>query len=159
MGSYSRIQCERINSMRIDIEHILLELQGLPEYEEQLSLQVTKDNVGGEGRLTKLVNTEQDFNVYAYDLPYTNSVLDSLGMYRSRLMKLAPKSCYTYHRDPTQRMHIPLLTNENNFFVIDDVVSRYPADGSHYLVDTRKKHTFVNASIEYRLHIVGCVDS
>jgi hypothetical protein len=144
--------------MRIDIDHILLEIESLPEYKTQLSLQITSDGNSGEGKLEKLNHVEKDFNIFAYDLPYTNSVLAQLGMYRSRLMRMKPKTCYSYHWDPTKRMHIPLITNENNFFVIDDEVSRYPADGSYYLVDTTKKHTFVNASFENRLHIVGCVD-
>lgn len=144
--------------MRIDIEHILLELESLPEYDTQLSLQVTKSGSTGEGKLINLDFLEKDFNVFAYDIPYTNSILSELGMYRTRLMNMKPKTCYSYHWDPTKRMHIPLITNENNFFVIDDEVSRYPADGSYYLIDTTKKHTFVNASFENRLHIVGCVD-
>lgn len=144
--------------MRIDIDHILLEIESLPEYKTQLSLQITSDGNSGEGKLEKLNHTEKDFNIFAYDLPYTNSILTQLGMYRSRLMRMKPKTCYSYHWDPTKRMHIPLITNEDNFFVIDDEVSRYPADGSYYLVDTTKKHTFVNASFDSRVHIVGCVD-
>ena len=97
--------------------------------------------------------------MFAYDLPYTNSVLSDLKMYRSRLMNMPPKYCYSYHKDPTPRMHIPLITNENCFFVVDDEVIRLPADGNHYLIDTRKIHTFVNASWHHRLHIVGCVSS
>ena len=143
--------------MSINIEHILLELEDLPKYDTQLSLQVTADGSSGEGQLAKLDYKEEDFNVFAYDIPYTNSVLSELGMYRTRLMNMKPKTCYSYHWDPTKRMHIPLLTNENNFFVIDDEISRYPADGSYYLIDTTKKHTFVNASFENRLHIVCCV--
>lgn len=143
--------------MSINIEHILLELEDLPKYDTQLSLQVTADGSSGEGQLAKLDYKEEDFNVFAYDIPYTNSVLSELGMYRTRLMNMKQKTCYSYHWDPTKRMHIPLLTNENNFFVIDDEISRYPADGSYYLIDTTKKHTFVNASFENRLHIVGCV--
>ena len=101
---------------------------------------------------------KKDFNKFAFDLPYTNSVMANLGMYRSRLMKMSSKTCYSYHRDPTKRIHIPLITNDKCFFVIDDEVSYYPADGSHYLVDTTKKHTFVNASREDRIHIVGCTN-
>ncbi len=145
--------------MHIDIDHILLEIKSLPKYEEQLSLQVTDSGSSGEGQLAKLDYKEKDFNVFAYDLPYTNSVLSELKMYRSRLMNMPPKYCYSYHKDPTQRMHIPLITNENCFFVIEDEVIRLPANGNHYLIDTRKKHTFVNASFEKRLHIVGCVSS
>jgi len=66
------------------------------------------------------------------------------------------KTCYTYHQDPTKRIHIPLITNENCFMVIEDEIYRYPAEGDYYLVDTTKRHTFVNASFEERIHIVGC---
>ena len=30
-----------------------------------------------------------------------------------------------------------------------------PANGNHYIADTTKPHTFVNASREERIHIVG----
>lgn len=144
--------------MHIDIDRILLEIQSLPKYNEQLSLQITDQGTSGEGQLAKLDYKEEDFNVFAYDLPYTNSILSELKMYRSRLMNMPPKYCYSYHKDPTPRMHIPLITNENCFFVVNDEVIRLPADGNHYLIDTRKIHTFVNASFENRLHIVGCVN-
>jgi hypothetical protein len=158
MGTTTTTLSKGTNNISIDIDHILLELESLPEYDTQLSLQVTSSGSSGEGKLNNLDFLEKDFNVFAYDLPYTNSILSELGMYRTRLMNMKPKTCYSYHWDPTKRMHIPLITNENNFFVIDDEVSRYPADGSYYLIDTTKKHTFVNASFENRLHIVGCVD-
>ena len=143
--------------MSIKIDLILDEIKSLPEYDDQLSLQVTKEGNGGEGQIAKLDFKEEDFNVIAYDLPYTNSVLSDLKMYRSRLMNMPPKYCYSYHKDPTPRMHVPLITNPNCFFVVDDEVIRLPADGNHYLIDTRKIHKFVNASWEHRLHIVGCV--
>ena len=158
MGTNTTTLSKGTNDISIDIDHILLELESLPEYDTQLSLQVTPSGSSGEGKLNNLNFLEKDFNVFAYDLPYTNSIIHELGMYRTRLMNMKPKTCYSYHWDPTKRMHIPLITNENNFFVIDDEVSRYPADGSYYLIDTTKKHTFVNASFENRLHIVGCVD-
>ena len=158
MGTTTTTLSKGTNNISIDIDHILLEIESLPEYDTQLSLQVTSSGSSGEGKLNNLNFLEKDFNVFAYDLPYTNSILSELGMYRTRLMNMKPKTCYSYHWDPTKRMHIPLITNENNFFVIDDEVSRYPADGSYYLIDTTKKHTFVNASFENRLHIVGCVD-
>lgn len=143
----------------IDIEHILFEFERLPQYDTQLSLQITADGHGGEGRLEELNYREKDFNVFAYNLPYTNSIIRDLQMYRTRVMRMKPKTCYTYHQDPTQRIHIPLITNDKCFFVIDDQVLRCPANGQHYLIDTRKKHTFVNASFEKRLHIIGCITS
>jgi len=78
-------------------------------------------------------------------------------MYRTRVMRMKPKTCYTYHRDRTKRMHIPLVTNEKCMFIIDDIVYRYPANGKSYLIDTTLRHTAINASFEDRIHIVGCV--
>ena len=42
--------------MHIDIERILLELESLPEYDQQLSLQITSDGKSGEGKLVNLDN-------------------------------------------------------------------------------------------------------
>ena len=141
--------------MLIDIERILLELEMLPEYATQLSLQVTQDNNGGEGELSKLNNAEKDFNTFAFELPYTNSVISNLNMYRTRVMRLLPNTCYTYHTDFTKRIHIPLITNDSCFLILKDQLSRYPANGNYYVIDTTKKHTFVNASHDDRIHIVG----
>ena len=55
--------------MHIDIDRILLEIQSLPKYNEQLSLQITDQGTSGEGQLAKLDYKEEDFNVFAYDLP------------------------------------------------------------------------------------------
>ena len=146
--------------MSIDIERILLELESLPEYEDQISLQTVEGNTDpfyGSGCLKYLSHNEKDFNVPIYDIPYTNSVIETLGMTRTRVMRLEQKTCYSYHKDPSKRVHIPLITNENCFMVISDQIIRYPADGSHYVMDTTQKHTAVNASWEDRIHIVGCL--
>ncbi len=70
-------------------------------------------------------------------------------------MKLKSKTCYSYHQDQGKRFHIPLITNDNCFFVVEDKIVRYPADGNYYIVDTTKKHTAVNASWEDRIHLIG----
>lgn len=145
--------------MSINIDIILLELDLLPKFDDQISLQTVagkSDPSYGTGRLTNLHHEEKDFTEPLFpQLEYTNSILKKLGMFRSRVMRMYPKTCYTYHQDPTQRIHIPLITNENNFMVIEDRCFWYPADGNHYIADTTKPHTFVNASREERIHIVG----
>ena len=144
----------------IDIERILLELEVLPEYEDQISLQGVegqKDHLYGTGFLHLIEHTEQDFTVPLFDMPYTNSIMEQLGMTRTRVMRMPEKSCYSYHKDQTKRIHIPLVTNDKCLFIIDDIVYRYPADGNYYVADTTKLHTFVNGSWEDRIHIVGCI--
>ena len=149
--------------MHIDIERILLELELLPEYDTQISLQTVEgetDHNYGTGKLTSISNhAEEDFIVPLFDMPYTNAILKDLNMYRARVMRLKSKTCYSYHKDPTKRIHIPLVTNENCFMIIDDKVHRHPADNNYYLIDTTKMHTAVNASWEDRIHIIGCVNT
>ena len=146
--------------MPIDIQRILLETQILPKYEDQLALQKAPGSkLSGQGTLSDLDDvTENMFTEFIYDMPYTNSILKEHNVYRARLMKLKPRSNYTYHQDYTKRFHIPLITNDKCFFVIDEKVIRYPADGNYYIVDTTKLHTAINASTENRIHIIGCID-
>lgn len=145
-----------------DLKKILDEIDILPEFQDQIMLQTVEENTDldpfyGVGFSFNWEHPEIAFNVPLFDIPYTNSIIKELGMYRTRIMKMSGKTCYSYHWDQTQRMHIPVVTNENCFFVIEDEVVRLPADGNHYLIDTRKKHTFVNASFEERIHIVGII--
>ena len=147
-----------------NIEKILDELKYLPEYNEQIMLQGVSSEADpsyGTGRLDDVNSTvqewEQDFKDFLFpELEYTNSILKDLNMTRTRVMDMAPKTCYSYHQDPSKRVHIPLITNEKCFFVVADEVIRLPADGNYYVIDTTKMHTFVNAAFEHRIHIVGC---
>lgn len=148
----------------LDIQKILNELKLLPEYDKQIMLQGVNskaDHSYGTGRLDDIDNSvkewEQDFKEFLFpELEYVNFTLKKLNMTRTRVMKMAPKTCYSYHQDPSKRIHIPLITNEKCFFVVADEVIRLPADGNYYVIDTTKLHTFVNASFEDRIHIVGC---
>ena len=145
----------------IDIDRILVELEMHVPKARQVALQGVKGNSDpfyGIGRLSEVSHKEDEFIIPNFNIEYTNSVLKRLGMYRSRLMTMGKTSCYSYHKDPTKRIHIPLITNDKCFFVIDDIVHRYPADGNYYIADTTKLHTFVNASWEDRVHIVGCAN-
>ena len=148
----------------LDIQKILNELKLLPEYDKQIMLQGVNSKAYhsyGTGRLDDIDNSvkewEQDFKEFLFpELEYVNFTLKKLNMTRTRVMKMAPKTCYSYHRDQCRRFHIPMITNEKCFFVVADEVIRLPADGNYYVIDTTKLHTFVNASFEDRIHIVGC---
>ena len=100
---------------------------------------------------------ETDFDTPIFDIPYINSIIKDLNLYRTRVMNMKSKSCYTIHRDWTKRIHIPVITNEHCFLIVNNEIKHYPADGNHYLVDTTQLHTAVNASRENRIHIVGVV--
>jgi len=149
--------------MPLDIEKIKSELKLLPKFDEQICLQGTKDNldpfwgVGKWNEKYEMGYKETDFNTFIFDLPYVNSILSDLKMYRTRVMNLKSKTCYTYHKDLSKRIHIPVETNKDCFMIINNEVKHYPADGNYYVVDTTQYHTALNASMLDRIHIVGVI--
>ena len=99
--------------------------------------------------------TEYDFSVNLFpDMKYTNSLIGDLGIKRTRIMRMKPKTCLSYHYDRTWRVHVPLITNSKCFLLIDGTAYHVPADGA-YKVNTTKYHTAINASFEARIHLVG----
>ena len=149
--------------MSLDLDKIKKELEILPKYDEQIALQGTKDNLDpfyacGAEIFNNTGKREHEFNTPIFDIPYINSIIKDLKMYRTRVMKLKPKRCYTYHQDTTKRIHIPLVTNDKCFFIINSIVKQYPDDGNYYVVDTTQMHTAINASKEDRIHIIGVIN-
>ena len=151
--------------MKFDIEHILLELESIKKYDtpeqggNQTMLQTVpgnKEKNYGIGSSSSLHHTEKEFIEPVYKIPYINSIIEKLGLFRTRIMEMRPKSCYSYHIDQTNRVHIPIITNDKAFFVVDDIVQRMPNVGEVYFLETTKIHTAINASIsDTRIHIVG----
>ena len=86
--------------------------------------------------------------------------LDRL-VFRTRLMLVPPRTCYSLHNDYTTRIHLPIITTPDNFmcFPAEKVIEHFPADGYSYWVDTRRYHTFMNCSLTNRIHLVSAVDN
>ena len=162
----------------IDTERIYTELQTFVVNEDQfqdqmddphLSVQICLQGINEEmdpyfgSRTLKHITDEgfeeEDFNVFLFsELEYTNSIIEDLLMFRTRVMILKPKTCLSYHADPRKRIHIPIDTNENCFLMIDQYAHHLFADGSAYICDTTKPHTSINASLgTNRTHIVGVI--
>jgi len=75
--------------------------------------------------------------------------------FRTRIMVLDSRKCYSVHSDPTPRIHIPIETNDQCWMVWPDDSECYQLPlGSAYWTDTRKNHTFLNGSTKTRIHIV-----
>ena len=103
--------------MPFDLDKIKQELESLPEYRDQICLQGTHDNLDPFLGIGKLKNIqpkyeETDFVFPIFDLPYVNSIMKDLKLFRTRVMLLLPSRCYTYHYDYSPRIHIPIKTNK-----------------------------------------------
>lgn len=75
---------------------------------------------------------------------------------RVRIMMSKPKTCLTWHVDPTPRLHYPLTTQEGCFMVIDDEV-HHLKNKEWYFTNTTLPHTAFNASKKPRIHLVAVV--
>ena len=111
------------------------------------------------------------FESFCFDLPYTNKLIQDLGMYKSFVSIVPPFFAIENHQDPIGKLHIPLETHNDIYLSIDVRKDNYdsvksnsrldmhlPSDGSVYYVNTRKWHSVVNMSGYYRLHLVGDFD-
>ena len=138
-----------------DTKKIVKEIESLPRFESQICLQ---SDESGDPFLGCGVNRNDTALVKKiFDTPVLNAIIDDHNLYRTRVMRMKPKTCYTYHQDPTKRLHVPVVTNDKCFLVVDDEVVRCAEIGKPYVIDTTKLHTAVNASTETRVHIVGCI--
>lgn len=87
------------------------------------------------------------------------TLINKYNLKRTRLMWVGPWACYSMHYDRTPRVHIPLITNPECYFVFFPHLIKHLPLGSVYWTDTTRRHTFMNCSADDRLHLVGVVDS
>lgn len=159
----------------VDEFNFLLKDILLHKFQDQLSLQkraqtpseleltescgsLTYDIVDGRKvrKSVELEDTEFNQVIKILKNSYIKELIEEFKLFRTRLMCLKSKTCLTWHDDYSQRVHIPLITNDKCFMVIENTKINLES-GYAYQVDTTKMHTAVNASLENRYHIVGCV--
>ena len=87
------------------------------------------------------------------------SIITEYNLYRTRFIWSNPFSCYSMHVDTTPRIHIPIISNPNCYFLFKDSPPEYLEPGYVYWIDTTKFHTFVNCSEFKRLHLIGAVSN
>jgi len=144
-----------------DVEKILLELSQIENNFAYVSNQISLQSCGSDissGKTSHLKYPETSYvDLLIPDNYEISKFIKDHKLYRTRVMKLLPMTCYSYHMDYCPRIHIALLTHEKCFFVEETILVHIPADGHPYWVDTEKYHTAFNgASNLERIHIVGC---
>lgn len=82
-------------------------------------------------------------------------------VYRSRLMVIQPRTCYSLHSDRTPRIHIAIDSHPQARFIFTNppAVAHIPTDGHPWWVDTTKEHSAMNGSLKPRIHFVACLDN
>jgi hypothetical protein len=86
-------------------------------------------------------------------------LINKYKLFKTRLMWLNPYACYSMHKDESPRIHIPLITNSECYFIFKAISPYHLSVNNVYLTDTTRPHSFMNCSETSRLHIVGAVQT
>jgi len=136
----------------------------------QLALQVTDPALENWyescGRVHKVGITLTEENYKYINPPLKGSAIEAwlnsleVPVFRARLMLIPGRTCYSVHRDSQPRIHLPVITTDQNYMCFPDlgIMQHLAATGDSYWVDTRQRHTFVNCSGQDRIHLVACTN-
>lgn len=85
-------------------------------------------------------------------------LINRFNGFRTRIMIMPPKTCYSVHSDPTPRIHIPIVTNTQSWMVWPmQSECHHLQERLIYWTDTTKNHTFFNGGMQNRIHLIMCV--
>ena len=123
------------------------------QYTDEVSWHNDVDYYGKHRNENDCVNYHPDL-----DNTYIKQVLTGLDfpVASARIMLLPNNKCYTTHVDLYTRYHIPIKSDSYlSYMVFPDLneVVRMPY-GSIYWTDTHELHTFINGTLEDRIHII-----
>lgn len=121
------------------------------------------DWLTGAGRINELEhNQERDYCVINPALNGTilEEYIKKYNGFRTRIMVMPGRHCYSIHPDPTPRIHIPIVTSKQAWMIWPYNNQCYQLQTGHaYWTDTRKYHTFINGADVTRIHLVMCVNN
>ena len=112
----------------------------------------------GIGRIDSLEHTNEES--YSHINPMLRGtvladIIEKYQGFRTRIMLMNPRACYSIHIDPTPRLHVPLQTNKGAWMAWPhSSATIHLPRGYVYWTDTTQPHTFFNAGIEDRIHII-----
>jgi hypothetical protein len=91
---------------------------------------------------------------------YIEKLINQHSAYRTRIMIMPPRQCYSVHADPSQRIHIPIITNDQCWMIWPHHNTCYRLETERaYITNTTMPHTFINGGLENRVHIVMCINN
>jgi hypothetical protein len=146
---------EPFPDMKLDVDLMAKEFNSI----KHLGYEVNKPNIPViPYHNVNVITKNKDLGILSL-IPYTSDVITELRSkydfdtvtYRS----LFPSTCYRWHNDYGEIcFNIPVITNIGSLFVFEDRAFHMPADGTIYVVNQEKYHTFVNAGETIRTHLL-----
>ena len=98
-------------------------------------------------------------NEYGKQFKFVYDLFQNLSFTRGRILIAKAGHKGNNHTDEQTafRLHIPIITNEKCLMNFSDKSYHMPADGSAYITNTKKPHSFENMGNNDRIHLVFTV--
>ena len=145
---------ETLPDISVNINKLLFEFDKFKDYVGDVNNHGNKVLVQKKCHLILNDRTNYDLDV----APYTSSIISRLKSILSfdsvTYRFVMPNTCYNWHTDTGKIcLHIPLITNPGCWFIYERRSFQMPADGSVYIVNNSRPHTFINSGENPRLHL------
>lgn len=147
--NFLKLETEIFNLLSLNKDLNQLCLQGKTKHYSNFSI--------GTGVPTEPEKNYKFIHESLYDSEIEKIILH-FKAFRTRIMKMESRRCYSIHKDYSKRIHIPIKTDNQAWMIWP--YENYCANLEKrkiYLTDTTKLHTFLNGSVEDRIHLVMCV--
>lgn len=135
----------------------MVSVNSLPVYHSEICYKNMSDN--------SVIRSIKKMPLYDKYYPLIEPILEQLKQhyeyrqYAAFFARLAPNSSVGEHADHgnflslCHRIHVPIITNDKVFYKIDGQMFSWKR-GEVYEFDNMRRHTSINKSEEYRVHLV-----
>lgn len=108
------------------------------------------------GKKFEVESSFDNLNVLYKDTIF-EKIINQYNLKRTRFIWLGANACYTFHKDTSPRIHVPIITNDQAFIIFKSGLIEHLSIGKVFWTDTRLEHTANNGGDQWRLHLVGSV--
>ena len=91
-------------------------------------------------------------DTYFYEVYQQLTTMYEIG--RVRIMQFPAKGCLSWHIDPEERIHVPIISNSGNILAILNKNYHLPANGSSYIANVIVPHSAFNGGFETRYNLL-----
>jgi len=146
---------DRCPDIKVSLSKLIREYRQIEDKMQVVTNHNNKSLVQRKFHILKYDKWCEEKDLFKYTLEIADQI-KKIYTYNSITYRMVnPNTAYNWHTDKGQICyHIPLITNPGCWFVYEYRSFAMPADGSVYVVNNGRPHTFANAGPEPRVHLI-----
>jgi hypothetical protein len=145
---------ERIPNVQVNLPKLLYEFEIARDKLQDVVNHGNQVIVQKKYHILKCDVWNEEKDLFPHTLSIAEKVKSFFDFNSITYRSVQPNTAYNWHVDSGQICyHIPLITNPGSWFVYEHRNFHMPADGSLYVVNNGRPHTFVNAGNTPRVHL------